>query len=321
MIKRTVEQLISKTNLPILGLFALYPNSLSKPHTGAWRFLLGYYKQQFNMGINQAVVVSNNGGLLVEREKRNGLVDSWVAYTDIDRAFAHNIGVEYYTIDEYLDLMGNNVDNPHYGKRVKFAWDKNIIPPNTRLEYCHQILQLPQVNIFKELGKLQGKDSYVIMIMGAPRCGKTKLALEIIQKWQASTFGEYNAVQRLCRVGTTKASMYNNYCKLVKDRISIVLDGSCDTKDQRKPFLSFIKDKNIGVLFIEVSVGYEMAKVFNHACVEEATDETVMLYKTRDYIIHKSSFERPKHGEFEGSLSIVYYPTIEQRKSVMQYRY
>jgi hypothetical protein len=321
MIKKKLEELLSKTKLHILALFALTPNKFSKPHTGMYKLLDAYYKQH-GSSIRRAVVVSNDGGLIIEKEKRNS-VETKVAFRDTDRAFAHNISAEYFTIDEYLDENDKNgmrVTDQNFGKKVKFSWDGNIISPEVRLEYVKEITKMEPVNIFAELGKFKNVDSYVIMILGAPRCGKTKLTKEIIRKWRDSKFGESNEVRALSRNEFSKGRLFNTFRKYVDDRIHIILDGSCNNPDERKPFLEYIADRNIAVLYIEVNVGFEMARVFNHTCVENATSDKVMLYKNRDYYIFKSMYKRPKPDEYNKATFIVYYPTIEVSSSLM-YRY
>ena len=317
MIKRKVEALIDKTKLPILAFFALTPNRFSKPHTGMWKLLSAYYKLHASANIQNAIVVSNEGGLIVETEKRTG-IETKVAFKDTDRAFAHNICADYLTIDEYMD---NTYGNPNFGKKIKFLWDQNIISPDIRNEYYNEISKITNVNIFRELGNFKNKDGYVIIIMGAPRCGKTQLSKTIIKKWRSSDFGKHNEIKRLGLDMYTKGRLFSIFCKLINDRISIVLDGCCDTESQRKEFLNHVKDKNIAVLFIEVNVGFEMARVFNHVCVEESKDEDTVLYKDRLYYIYKSMYRRPRKEEFENSSYIIYYPRIDSRDTVMKYRY
>jgi hypothetical protein len=82
-----------------------------------------------------------------------------------------------------------------------------------------------------------------------------------------------------------------------------------------------LKGKNVGVLFVEINIGLEMAKVLNHACVDSSRDESVVLYKSRDYNIYKATFERPTAEECPGGHFIAYSPLIEQRNNVMLYRY
>ena len=320
MLKRNVELFVARTGIPLMCFFVLVNNCLSKPHTGSWILLNGFYKHA-SSHIRKAIIVSNNGGLVVDKERRNGMIESFVAYSDIDRCFAHNTNNDYYTIDEFIDYTIGDINNPQHGKRVKFAWNNDIIAPETRVAYCDAIQKLPRVNILERLSKIKNKDSYVIIIMGPPRCGKTMLANSLIKKWQASDFGEYNAIQLLSRANYTKTAMYKKFCKLVDDRISCVIDGCCDNKAMRKPYLSYLKGKNVGVLFVEINIGLEMAKVLNHACVDSSRDESVVLYKSRDYNIYKATFERPTAEECTGGHFIAYSPLIEQRNNVMLYRY
>ena len=101
----------------------------------------------------------------------------------------------------------------------------------------------------------------------------------------------------------------------------MIIDGACHTEYLRNPFINYIKEKelNVSILYIDVNVGLEMAKVFNHVCVEESQNEATAVYKIRDYNIYRSYFKKPKTDS--NSTFITYYPRIEDKKTVMYNRY
>jgi hypothetical protein len=308
IIKRKIEKIVDKLKIPIIGFFAILPNCFMKPHTGMWKLLNAYYKTYGNSSIHNAVVVSNEGGMIIENEKK-GIVTRNVCYSDIDRAFAHNIGMKYQNIDEFLG----------YDDKFEFSWDNKIIPPEVRELYIEQINKLSQPNIFKELGKFGDCDIYVIMVMGAPRCGKTLFAKMILSKWKKSLFGHRNAVHRLGMDKYTNKLRLSTFKKHIDDRISVILDGNCHTDELRNPYLDHIKNTNIPILCVEVNCGLEMAKVFNHSHVEETTGDKIYLYKTREYNIYKSMYKKPKTTK--NLRYILYPPNIEERDAIMKYRY
>lgn len=320
MIKRTLEAFVEKTNIPVLGLFVLSLNCLSKPHTGSWKLLNALYKREQHI-LRKAIVVSNNGGLIIEREKRNGYIDTHVAYSDLDRCYAYNIGMEYYSIDEYLDLVSGDPRSPYHGKKVKFAWNTDIIPPEIRLTYCSELAKMPPINLLDQIQKMPARDAYLIFVMGPPRCGKTRACRMLKRDWEKSSFGESNAIKHIERSKVAKSTAYKTFTRCIDDRISVIIDSGCDTRNMRSLYLEYASKKNINVVFIEIVIGHQMAKVLNHACIEDAIDETLILYKSRDYNIYQATFERPKPDECEDAKYIYYYPTIEMRPSVVKYRY
>jgi histidinol phosphatase-like enzyme len=167
MVKRKTEFLAS-LGISIIVMFPIKPNYFMKPHTGCWRLINAYYRKH-GREISSVLVVSNEGGLLVTNGKKE------IHTSDIDRAFAHNIGGTYKSIDEFLD---SSIEVP-------YAYDKNIIDPNIRNIYCEYLEKTPRVDVFDELQKFGNREFYIIMIMGPPRCGKTTLAktIENIDPW------------------------------------------------------------------------------------------------------------------------------------------
>lgn len=311
MIKRKVEGIVDDIHMPLLCIFPLKPNRYMKPHTGCWRFLNMYFKTYGGRNIRKAIVVSNEGGLIEEKTKRNGDYVSKVVASDVDRAFAWNVGIPYMAIDEYLGLIDN----------VKYIWDRRIIEPKNRMLYIEHTKKIESIDIFKELAKLGNLDYYIIMIMGAPRCGKTKLANEFIKKWRGSNFGKFNAIRRVSKDKMTKARRLREFKKCVDDRISVVIDGECHTRFLRKPYLDHMQKKDfiIPILCVEVNCGICMAKIFNHAYVEEAKVDNAYLYKIKEYDIYRSTIERPTNNKY--IKFVQYIPDIEERPTITQFRY
>lgn len=309
IIKRKIEYLVDIINIPLLCFFPLKPNCFMKPHTGCWKLLKAYYKKYGNTVIQKAQVISNEGGLIQEKVNKSGYSFSRVCSTDIDRAFALNAGLHYSTIDEFLKGVS----------QIKFKWDTKIIPPDIRQLYVDEVKKRKNPNIFQELNKFINSDLYVIMIMGAPRSGKTKLAKNIINKWCESEFGKSNAIERLGTDNFTSIRRFNKFKKLVDDRISVIIDGDCHTEQLRLCYVNYLKGRNIPILCIEVNCGLQMAKVFNHAHVEESNDDRVFLYRTRRYDIYKAEYEFPI--ENKNLKYLLYTPEIEEKPAVMEYRY
>lgn len=320
IIKRKFEQVLDHIKFPILGLFALKPNCYSKPHTRLFKILEGYFKQYGSINIQKKIVVSNEGGIIVEKARKNGDVQSNIPYSDVDRAFAWNINADYNTVEEFITNYSiHNRLEIIDKKSIKFQWDSNIIDPDTRIMYDVELSKQEQINIFKELGGLGSVDVYVIIICGPPRCGKTTLARQLIAKWRASEFGKKNEIKRLGPDKFTKSKLFTMFKKYTADRISVILDGCCETDRLREPFLSFLKERSVGLLLVEICVGgIELAKLFNHVCVEESKDPDVLLYKNRDFYIYKSQYKKPR---LPFGKHVTYYPRIEKRDSVMLYRY
>lgn len=303
-IKYKIELFCEKHNIPILALFAVKRNRLSKPHTGMWDFVNAYFQRVGDARIQKACVVSDYGGRLAEHETAKGIIKIKPDNTDTDRAFAHNIGVPYHTIAEYL--------NPDV--KEKFNWNTNCLSPELREVHINKLSTYKNPNIFSKLFELGMHDSYMIIIYGAPRSGKTTLAKELIKKWRSTKYGESHAIKRFGLDKFSKATRIRHAHKTLLDRISVIIDGAAHTPQLREPFELMAQETKTPILYIEVNPGLGMAHIFNHVAVETSIDENIELYDMKEYLFYKSKVVKPKGY-------IAYCPVIKKTKQVLEYRY
>lgn len=304
MIKSKLEQFIKIHKIPILAMFALKPNRLSKPHTGLWTLLNAYYRSKGKTQIQKSCIVSDFGGCITENVRKNGDVTVSTSISDVDRAFATNIGVPFYTIKEYL--------NPHITER--FTWNNKSLSPELRKMYIETLSKYKNPNIFAKLAELGESDGYMILIYGAPCSGKTTLAKELISKWRSSEYGKRHAIKRLGRDKYSKTRRITLAKKLLADHITVIIDGDCHNVLLRSPFEQIANELKIPILYIEVNPSIDFAYIFNHVAVETSQDEEKILYSDREYFIYKSNNSRPAD-------TILYAPIIKQTEQIMNYRY
>lgn len=321
LIKRKMEYIVAKAEFPMLGIFAMVPNKFMKPHTGMWSLLQTYYDVHGKRNVNKALIVSNDGGLLVEKklrytgpklekgEKRPPpKFKKIMGFADTDRAFGNNTGIPYVTIGEFLGFRDE-----------EFAWDPTVLDPTIRAEVVKILSAVENPNPFQEIGKIKKVDTYLVFVMGPPCSGKTAFASWFVKTWTESDFGKFNKVLHL-GPDMTKAAIRGQFQKNIKKRISVVIDGKCESCAMRRPFLKYIsRMKNVGVLCVEVSVGLKMAGVFNHTRVQQAETDDVMLYSGKEYHYYNGIREEPR--ESEKLKFIKYIPKIIPSKPLMEYRY
>jgi DNA 3'-phosphatase len=320
MIKKKLEAFVETYKIPILAFFALKPNKFSKPHTGLWKLLRTYYKSIGHTEISHATVVSDFGGRVVEITSKRGNVKTKYDNSDTDRAFAHNIGIPYKTIKEYLCNLENGIYVGPDGEELttpvieKFTWSKKNLDPALRVLYLEKLAQYKNPNIFAKLATAGEVTAYMIMIYGAPRTGKTTLARDILHKWRKSAFGKKNEIKRLGMDKYTKGKRITQTYKFLLDRISVIIDGECHTDALRQPFLDVAKELCIPVFHIEVNPGIGMSYLFNHTAVEKAADEDTVVYPERAYHVYQSTVKRPADN-------ILYCPVIKKSVELMEFRY
>ncbi len=303
------SQLDGVPPIEVLAFFAMEKNCFSKPHTGMFKLLKAYYNKM-SCEIESAIVVSNNSGEIIN--KRSQLVET----DDTDRAFANNISfscnVKFEHVEAYL-YKHKKLLNHEYN----FSWNKNIISPEIRKKYISVINKTKNVDIIDLIKKKEQKyDLYVFFILGAPRCGKSTYADNLLKLWERSEYGKYNELVILRK--KTKNLIFNDYKKLTENRINIIIDEYL-TENEREKYISYIKNMNALVIYIEIEVGLEMAKLFNHVKVEEDTKLNVKLTKLIDFEIYRGKYMKPKLDK--NSIYIIHNPEIIEKDTVTKFRY
>ena len=289
----------------MIAFFCLKCNYFAKPYTGIYNLIKVMFQKYGGISIKNTTIVSNNGGLnfIATRQKY------YNQYSDIDRKFAHNIYAKYLSVNEFL-RENSLMEIPEF-KHSGFRWEDNIIPPDIRELYINQLDSFEHTDILEKISKMAKKDSYLIILLGPPRCGKTRYAKDLLTRWEKSQLGENNVLEYHNKYIETK------FKKTLNTRISILLDGNYYCDKQREPIEKIITEYNAMVCYVEINIGIEMAKLFNHIAIDDNHDEKTTLLKYDEYRSFKSKFTKPKKYD----LYLVYYPKIELNDFILHHRY
>lgn len=324
LIKNKAEWIYNETKMEFICIAATKNSCFLKPHTGMWRLLKTFYRQEkkkiwggdYKVSLHadvesedveiegRPIVVSNYGGAISDEKK---------VFSDIDRAFAWNIGAKFMTVNEFLNRT----------KKEKFIWNSLTIHPEQRGHYVEEVKKFRNKKIFQILYSYSAKKNYpffIIFIYGAPCCGKTRLAKSIISKWRESKYDDTHAIVRLGSDEYTPVKLFNQYKKNIAQRITVILDNNCYNDVLRKKYFDEAQRYDVPVLFIEVDVSIKMAEIFNHARVEESSVELIPLVCQEEFSQYKAKMSPPNHDS-PLVTSIKYIPEIESRPTVMHYMY
>ncbi len=323
LIKNKAEWIYNETKMDFICIAATKSSCFLKPHTGMWRLLKTFYRKErkriwngdYRVSLQDAtadddsdedrpLVVSNYGGAFSEEKK---------VLSDIDRAFAWNIGAKFMTVNEFLDRT----------KREKFIWNSLTIHPEQREHYVEEVKTFRNKKIFQILYSYSAKKTYpffVIFIYGAPCCGKTRLANAIISKWRESKYDDTHAIIRLGSDEYTPVKLFNRFKKHIAQHITVILDNNCYNDTLRKKYFEEASRYDVPILFIEVDVSIKMAEIFNHARVEESSTELVPLVCQEEFSQYKAKMAPPKYDS-PLVTSIKHIPEIESRPTIMHYMY
>jgi hypothetical protein len=296
IIKRKIAFLELKS-IPVICIASTAADCFMKPHTGMWRLLNAYYKNQSNLIQSTDVI-----GMTAAKKSKEGADDQ--TFSNIDAAFASNIGATYYSVTRYLEDRADE----------RFTWSNSVIAPEIRMLYCDELDKCERIDVLKEFIGMQG-DVRVLMINGAPCSGKTTLTNELVSRWNKNTVSKFNEL--LVLTGPANDKKLKTIKKTVQDRIHIILDGDCETDRQRAAYVTAARSTGLNVEFlvVEVVVGIEMSKVFNHVRVEES--------KTMVKLVNKNSFHiyNAKVCRRSDLKYLTYYPRIDRRPAVVSFHY
>lgn len=310
---RAKLQPIIDAGLTMLCIFPTVSNRFMKPMTGSWELLVRLYKQESrSVMITSGTIVSNEGGLIVrmESKKPNTPAEDVVVSTDVDRAFAHNCNLKFRSIDEYLT---------NTAEQQPFAWDVSLASPQIRQKYIALSNEATRIDVLAEMLKhFAGGYTFMIMIMGPPRCGKSRLASQLAFDWKQNTALNKNHAVRVISE-KTPSKMISAMRPAVKNLFSVIIDGWCNTIEEREPYFELAARRHIPVLCVDVKCGLRMAQIFNYVAVQKATTPDVTVHKERVYAEYDARSSVPEESKMVKYL--IYTPVIEPSRSVCWFRY
>ncbi len=297
LIKTKLEIAMEKLGFEYLAFFATMPNRFSKPHTGLFQLLKGYFKQ-LGTPVQCAMMVSNNAGRIYQVGARTK-VDT----NDTDRAFASNCDIVFQTVNEFMERTG----------KEDFNWNNMCLPPEIRIEYLEKIGKYENPSVFKEIAKSDA-DVHIILLWGAPRCGKTTYANNLVRAWDSSDYGDNHAIQRLGLDMHGQTARINKAKKLLEQRISIIIDGHCHTSVLRTPFEQIAKEFKANIIYIELNPGIYMADFFNHWAIETSQNVEECIVPENQYRSYNGYLTTPNN-------TLIIVPEINLSSKQLKFRY
>lgn len=208
-------------------LFGCYGNGYSKkPSIGLWKLL-----EQNNGGIRINLNESFYVGDAVGRSNDTN---------DHDTKFALNIGIKYYTPDEYFDNC-----------KVKI-----IIPEHQLNLVGNYNSQNMDYSVFDKSGKK------LVILVGPPSCGKTTWCKQ-------DKFKEYSVIDQ--ENYKIKSKVINLMIKELQDGKSVIINKRNELEKDRKEFIEIAKEYGAIPVIVLFDIPKKLCK---HICVyREITDE------------------------------------------------
>lgn len=252
--KKYFEKLIEDTDLPIVAFFSTKRNKYSKPFTNIWKLIeLFYLKQNKTIDKSKSICVGHNAGRITATKK---IID----YSCADRAFAHNVGIKFYT-PEIIFQKSYKVVTWQYSPDIINQIDRKAVA-----EVKHRII--PPV-IIDEINGLSKSDTYTLIITGPYSCGKTTLSKKIKRKWEADY--KIGKVEHISENDYEIPEIENKIHETLKKKTSVIVDLNCILTNITKIIKVSMENKT-PILIIEIKIEKELCRLLDFVKIQKSTN-------------------------------------------------
>ena len=277
-IKLKFEKLINDTGLPLIAFFSTAPNKYSKPFTNIWKLIeLIYKKNNIYIDKLKSIYVGNKAGRINALKRK-------IDYSCADRAFASNVGLNFYT-PEILFQKIYNV--------IMWECDRNLPDKNIKdILFKNNKCIKPPIFI-EEINKLPKSDNYLIIITGTYTCGKTTMAEKIKRKWD----NDY-------KLGDIVHLSENNYdvfddlecdaIDILKGKKSVIVDTTGHMENIHKLVRGAMINK-IPVLIGEIKISIDVARLLSFIKVQTAKTANEMVRTRSTWDVYYSNYMKPNY--------------------------
>jgi DNA 3'-phosphatase len=307
-------KILSDKKVPLLGIFSTKNNCFRKPHTWGWKLLSEYYKINNNriIKLKESFFVGCLAGRVSKHPHKKDL-----DYTD--RAFAHNIGIEFKVPEQifrqsmeprefaYENILNDKEKSELVETELKKFATRPFAPPNDIYSYC---LGLATAAMGAN-GEKQPV-SFMILIVGPPCSGKTMLANQIAFIPSKETIDANTGAKKrispvvvikdryiienrmLNRAGREK--IINNF---IQDNRTLIIDGNYATHESRYPYLEKCLEYKMPVFFLKVNPSYSLCRHFSHMRLEKLNDISREPLSTSTFKKYNKTYETPDASLYE----------------------
>ncbi len=325
----------SALGIPCIGLFSTKTNCFCKPHTGLWRLLTSMYirKGRDPPDPKSSVYVGNNAGRIATYSTSIwGANPKDISY--IDRAFASNIGIKFWTPDAFFniteyDLKLNPRDFPvkvlkkKEEKTKPVELDPNRVikknksvttkkKPTRQWEYPADVMKRDELDELVSMHKASASsmksisdaikkfESTMIMVLliGPPGSGKSTIA-EYVKNLLSSDYKSCFIVSGL------KSTCKKAIKEYLRNEVNFIVDNCNQSAAMRKEYIDLVKNEGYAVLMIDIKISDRLARHLSFYSTEVSSDFSHCDVPNATFAAFNKKYDPASSDEIDGELPIV----------------
>lgn len=286
--KRKIEKILSSFTIPAQVYVSLGTMMYRKPCIGMWN----YMEKEENGGIAvnrpESIYVGDAAGRVATKGRKKD-------FSTADRLFAMNIGVQFFTPEEFF-----------LKKKEKEHFILPAFNPAAFLEVQRNRFQPGDTPI-------PGLEQEIIVLVGLPGCGKTKLANELASKYKY--FVVNRDTMKTWQKCVETAKIY------LKQKKNVVVDNTNYDVPSRKRYVDLAKSQGVDCRCFYFVCDIAQA---SHHCKFRILDGTDSLHEevgTMVLRMLKSKFQEPSLEEgFSSIVKVNFVPQFDNEAQRNLYR-
>ena len=297
--------------ISVIGIFTTKNNCYKKPHTWTWKFLNELYRSNGrNINTKESMYVGNLAGRTSRAPYRKD-------QDYVDRAFAHNIGIEFKVPEQVFRNSTNEREFTFNYSMTDKEKDQFIEVELERYKqscfYSHKNLYdycLTQSNKMYTVRDGE-KPAFMVIMVGPPCSGKTRLSGLIASNAAVKVLDAETKTEKLMSPVVIISEYYYvdgkklNYVErekiinnFIQDGRTLIIDGSYPSHESRLIYLQKAAEYKLPVIFIKLNPIYKICRQFNYIKLEKSQDRFREPLSDAKFKKYKRMYQQPDPDKY-----------------------
>ena len=324
--------------IPVMALFATKRNCFMKPFTNLWK-VMGFMYQMKNKAIpdtSTSIYIGKfDGGIYVKNWQtiaaKRFAKKAYTTRSDSDRAFAHNIGVQFVSRAQFF------YEKPE----PKWRWCFFLMSVEDRMKYIKQHKECEEPNV----SDMIRDKKHLVIVIGMPSSGRSTLIKRIISdSTQVALVPDpgTNPLPEPSEISALDLTMeqrppeptvihvsQNKYPKkLIKTIKEAIWKGTTliklDFPDyaHRNALIKIAREYDTPIILIHLTTDKKICEILNRVKIQTTTDFSLEINDYQTYLTWQKKYEAPEYDSIsDPDVTVVEYPMVVRSRKEFRYQY